>query len=183
MVMHESFGSSQHNCMVFRRVASVPLKMPGICQLVLGGSSWEDGASQSRANVRVCLLCAFITLMAVSFLSLPLSFSFSSPCCRWHTLGTLTSQASLSQSWIFAVASFRLCVFPFSSLHVSACWFHCQSHIHHLRWRGPSPRPAKGSPGIQQLPADAAGPSLQGSILRAFDTEPVGAWHVGKWCP
>lgn len=181
--MHESFGSSQHNCMVFRHVASVPLKMPGMCQLVLGWSSWEDRGSQGRADVRVCLLCAFITLMAVSFLSLPLSFSFSSPCCRWHTLGALTSQASLSQSWIFAVASFRLCVFPFSSLHVSACWSHCQSHTHHPRWRGPSRRPAKGSPGIQQLPADAAGPSLQGSILREFDSEPAGAWHVGKWCP
>lgn len=103
--------------MVFRHVASVPLKMPGVCQPVLGWSSWGDGGSQSRASVRVCLLCAFITLMAVSFLSLPLSlsFSFSSPRCCWHTLGALTSQASLSQSWIFAVASFRLCVFSFSS--------------------------------------------------------------------
>lgn len=181
--MHMSFGSPQHNCMVFRRVASVPLKRPGLCQPVLGWSSWEDGGSQRRANVRVCLLCAFITLMAVSFLSLSLFLSFSFPCCRWHTLGALTSQASLSQSWIFAVASFRLCVLSFSSLHVSACWFHCQSHIHHPRWRGPSPRPAKGSPGIQQLPADAAGPSLQCSILRVFDSEPAGAWRAGKWCP
>lgn len=73
--MHVSFGSPQHNCMVFRRVASVPLKVPGMCQLVLGWSSWEDGGGQSRANVRVCLWCAFITLMAVSFLSLPLSLS------------------------------------------------------------------------------------------------------------
>lgn len=69
--MHVSFGSPQHSCMVFRHVASVPLKMPGMCQPVLGWSSWEDGGNQSRANVRVCLLCAFITLMAVSFLSLP----------------------------------------------------------------------------------------------------------------
>lgn len=182
--MHVSFGSPQHNCMVFRRVASVPLKVPGMCQLVLGWSSWEDGGGQSRANVRVCLWCAFITLMAVSFLSLPLSLSLSPPHAaagtRWaHSpLRPLSAKAGFLQLRLF------VCVFfSFSSLHVSACWFHCQPHTHHPRWRGPSPRPAKGSPGIQQLPADAAGPSLQCSSSRVLDSGPAGAWCVGKWCP
>lgn len=142
--MHMSFGSPQHNCMIFRHVASVPLKGPGLCQPVLGWSSWEDGGSQSRANVRVCLLCAFITLMAVSFLSLSLFLSFSSPRCRWHTLGALTSQASLSQSWIFAVASFRLCVFFFFlftclSLLVSLPVPHTPSQM-----EGPQPSSSQG---------------------------------------
>lgn len=41
----------------------------------------------------------------------------------------LTSQASLSQSWIFAVASFRLCVF-LSPLHMpQPVHFHCCSRV------------------------------------------------------
>lgn len=97
--------------------------------------------------VCLCLLCTFITLMAVSFLSLPLSLL---PMLPWRTLGALTSQASLSQSWIFAVASF-VCVFFFFllftclSLSVSLSVTHAPSQI-----EGPQSCLAKGSPGIQQ---------------------------------
>lgn len=72
------------------------------------------------------------------------------------------------------VFSFVCFFFFFPLLRVPACRFHWQSHMLQPSWRGaPSPRPAKGSPGIQQLPAAAAGPGLQRSIRRAFDTEPV----------
>lgn len=82
-------------------------------------------------------------------------------------------------SCVFSFVCFFFLLFTCLSLLVSLSI----PHIHHTRWRGPSPRPAKGSPGIQQLPTDAAGPSLQCSIIRAFDSRPAGAWRAGKWCP
>jgi len=117
-LVHVSFGSPQHNCMVFRRVASVPLRMPGMHQPVLGWSSREDGGSQSRANVRVCLLCAFITLMAVSFLSLPplsLSPPHAAAGTRWvHSpLRPLSAKAGFLQLRLF------VCVFFLFPLYVS----------------------------------------------------------------
>lgn len=91
--------------------------MPGIRQAVLGWSSWEDGGSQNRANVRICLLCAFITLMAVSFLSLPLSLSppHAAAGTRWaHSpLRPLSAKAGFLQLRLF------VCVFFLFPLYVS----------------------------------------------------------------
>lgn len=145
MVMHVSFGSPQHNCMVFRRVASVPLKVPGMCQLVLGWSSWEDGGGQSRANVRVCLWCAFITLMAVSFLSLPLSLSLSPPHAaagtRWaHSpLRPLSAKAGFLQLRLFVCVFFFFLLFTCFSLLVSLSAPHTPSQM-----EGPQPSSSQG---------------------------------------
>lgn len=143
LVMHMSFDSPQHNCMVFRHVASVPLKMPGMCQPVLGWSSWEDGGSQSRANVCVCLLCAFITLMAVSFLSLPLSLSLLPMLPLAHTghahLSGLSQPKLDFCSCVFSFVCFFFFLFTCLSLLVSLSVPHTPSQM-----EGPQPSSSQG---------------------------------------
>lgn len=123
--------------------------------------------------------------MAVSFLSLPLSLSLFLVLTLLLAHAGRTHLSGLSQpkldfcSCVFSFVCFFFFLFTCLSLLVSLS----VPHICHPKWRGLSPHPAKGSPGVQQLPTGAAGPSLQCSILRAFGSGPAGAWSAGKWCP
>lgn len=83
--------------------------------LLIAESGWDGfvmncGVSKEWSQ-HLYIVCIHNTHGFFSLLSLSLFLSFLR--CCWHMLGVLTSQASLSQNWIFAVASFRLCVILF----------------------------------------------------------------------
>lgn len=162
--------------------------------VVLLQSLWKCQGCASRSwgarpggtgTVRAEPACVCVSVVCIHnthgcFFSLPpplsLSLSLSPPHAaagtRWarSPLRPLSAKAGFLQLRLFVCVFFLF----FPLLRVPACRFHWQSHMLQPSWRGaPSPRPAKGSPGIQQLPAAAAGPGLQRSIRRAFDTEPV----------
>lgn len=93
-------------------------KCQGCVSQSWGGQSGRGGQGQSEESQCACMSVVCIHNTHGCFFSLPSSLS-PLPTLPLHTLGALTSQASLSQSWIFAVASFRLCAFFFLLCYMS----------------------------------------------------------------
>lgn len=113
--------------------------------------SW-GGHPGGTGTVRAEPVCVCVSVVCIHnthgcFFSLPppLSLSLSPPHAaagtRWarSPLRPLSAKAGFLQLRLF------VCVFfLFPLLRVSACRFHCQSHLHQPSWRGPQPSSSQG---------------------------------------